>query len=138
MDLVFPRLLFFEPMLKRATRPGGAPVTAKVDTEHHLFCVACRDPITDRDQRIDVRGAHAHTFTNPHGLTFHIGCFRAADGCRAEDPDSVEHTWFPGYAWQIAVCARCTIHLGWRFAATQNVFYGLILDRLTATGNAAS
>lgn len=26
-----------------------------------------------------------------------------------------EDSWFPGYAWTIASCARCLNHLGWRF-----------------------
>ena len=26
-----------------------------------------------------------------------------------------EHSWFPGYSWQIIVCADCGHHIGWRF-----------------------
>lgn len=44
-------------------------------------------------------------------------------------PDTA-HSWFPGYAWTIAYCARCRAHLGWRFTAVSpglspRTFYGL-------------
>ena len=25
------------------------------------------------------------------------------------------HSWFPGFAWTVANCARCHAHVGWRF-----------------------
>lgn len=28
---------------------------------------------------------------------------------------TAQDSWFPGYAWSIASCARCLNHLGWRF-----------------------
>jgi hypothetical protein len=40
------------------------------------------------------------------------------------------YPWFPGYAWQIAVCRGCRAHLGWLFRAEGDVFFGLILNRL--------
>ncbi|XP_022788152.1 protein cereblon homolog isoform X4 [Stylophora pistillata] len=26
-----------------------------------------------------------------------------------------EHSWFPGYAWRVAVCPQCGAHMGWSF-----------------------
>lgn len=26
-----------------------------------------------------------------------------------------EHSWFPGYAWRLAVCPQCGAHMGWTF-----------------------
>lgn len=26
-----------------------------------------------------------------------------------------EHSWFPGYAWRLAVCPQCGAHVGWSF-----------------------
>lgn len=46
------------------------------------------------------------------------------------DVPSTEFSWFPGYAWQIALCKRCQIHIGWRFTSTNpnmvpRIFYAL-------------
>ena len=77
-----------------------------------------------------VAGAHAHTFTNPHGLRFHIGCFATATGCIAAGEPTTYFSWFPGYAWQVENCGSCGEHLGWRFRSPEDEFHGFILDRL--------
>ena len=28
---------------------------------------------------------------------------------------STQHSWFPGYAWQIITCKQCNNHIGWKF-----------------------
>lgn len=77
-----------------------------------------------------IGGAHAHTFTNPHGLRFHIGCFSSATGCVVSSDPTTDWTWFPGYAWQVENCSSCGEFLGWRFRAPADEFHGFILDRL--------
>lgn len=79
-----------------------------------------------------VAGSHAHRFANPSGCVYEIGCFRDAAGCRAVGGPVAEHTWFAGYCWQIALCAQCGGHVGWRYQGGAAVFHGLILERLTA------
>lgn len=49
---------------------------------------------------------------------------------RLVERPSTEFSWFPGYAWQIAVCNSCSTHIGWKFLAlTKNLkpkaFFGL-------------
>ncbi|XP_058064285.1 protein cereblon [Anopheles bellator] len=49
---------------------------------------------------------------------------------------STEFSWFPGYSWQITVCANCRQHLGWKFVATKKnflpkSFYGLSGTNIT-------
>jgi hypothetical protein len=90
--------------------------------------------ITHPDERIRVQGAHEHTFANPHGLVFRIGCFRSAAGCGYTGLPTMEFTWFRGFTWRIALCANCLINVGWLFASTGGGrFHGLILDRLIFT-----
>jgi hypothetical protein len=100
---------------------------------HRLCCIQCGKPITTEDQRIDIQSSHKHRFTNPHGLVFQIGCFANAPGCAQIGTVTNEWSWFSGYAWQVALCRNCGIHLGWRYrSASGDGFYGLILDRLVA------
>lgn len=99
--------------------------------EIYILCRACRHPIARPADRIRVQGRHRHTFANPHGIVFEIGCFQRAPGCGAIGPDSDEFTWFPGHRWRVCICAACLTHLGWFFAAPGgHTFHGLIIDRL--------
>jgi hypothetical protein len=95
------------------------------------LCKACRAKITTSALRIAVNGKHAHICANPHGLVFEVGCFSRASGCLTVGSPTEEFTWFPGYAWCIALCLQCTAHLGWHYrSATAGEFYGLILTNL--------
>ena len=76
---------------KAAETEGGREV---------LACAGCRRPITSGAARIQVGGSHAHSFVNPHGLEFRIGCFGLASGLlQIGDPETF-WSWFPGYAWR--------------------------------------
>jgi hypothetical protein len=103
-----------------------------VKEERSLVCKACGLGITTDRERISVSGQHVHTCRNPAGYVYSFGCFRNAPGCRISGEASLEHTWFAGYRWEIAVCAACGAHLGWRFS-NHDGFYGLIVDRLMET-----
>jgi hypothetical protein len=96
-----------------------------------LRCKRCGHSITEAEQRILVEGAHVHRRRNPAGIQFEFGCFRLAAGCRSEGEATVQHTWFAGYAWAVALCAQCGEHLGWHYDGGVS-FYGLILERLVA------
>lgn len=100
------------------------------DVRRQLLCAACRLPVTDDGQRIQMADCHEHVCTNPHGVAFRVGCFRDAPGCAGVGPHDSAFSWFPGYTWQIAVCRRCHGHLGWVFRSGAERFHGLILDRL--------
>ncbi len=94
-----------------------------------LACATCRHEATSHDARIEVSGGHEHTFANPHGFLFRIGCFSRAT-CVAAGPAIAEWSWFPPHTWQVAHCRTCGAHLGWLFRAEGSLFHGLILDRL--------
>ena len=130
IEILHPPVLFFdlEDGRKRETRVIKA--REKTAADYRIFCANCRNPVTHRDERIAASDSHTHTCCNPHGLVFVIGCFRSAPGCKHESTGTAEHSWFSGYQWSIACCAQCDRHLGWRFSAPADHFYGLILDRL--------
>lgn len=130
-----PTLLCFDPVTeKKGTEKAKAKPDARPKKEKRLFCATCRHPVTHQDERIIVQGGHEHRFTNPHGIAYYIGCFREAAGCAAAGEATTEFTWFKGYAWRIASCANCHVHLGWRFQSDGDCFHGLIVNRLISTG----
>lgn len=113
----------------------GRPVTdeeTKEDTEpvEAIFCKTCGLPVTDKKQKISVQGSHRHTFFNPAGIVFELGCFRQAPGCLIAGEPTSEFTWFAGYVWSFSLCRRCKSHLGWFFEKGDTAFYGLILANL--------
>jgi hypothetical protein len=124
-------------------QPGDGPgrgrqldaETAEQDTElpeeeAYIVCRQCRHAITRNEERFSIQGGHRHTFANPHGLVFEIGCFRRAVGCGYAGPASDEFTWFAGYRWRVCFCSGCLTHLGWLFTSSADAFHGLILERL--------
>lgn len=140
MDLQFDNLIPFSPESlltrpKRETEYGGRPLVDTKQSEHAeemplILCRNCRYPITLPSERIDVASAHRHTFANPNGYLFEIGCFRNAEGCGGTGIRTAEFTWFRNYTWQIGICRSCRNHIGWLFQAIDDRFYGLILERL--------
>jgi hypothetical protein len=122
--------------LREKRAPPSSETARSTQTTHAhgrgriLACIRCGSAITTAAARIAIAGAHEHTFANPHGFLFRIGCFSSAQGCATEGPRTAEWSWFPPYSWQIEVCATCREHLGWLYRAQESRFHGFILDRL--------
>ncbi|MBF0588219.1 MAG: hypothetical protein HQL53_03745 [Magnetococcales bacterium] len=121
--------------------PGGSPQnTPQGDHQtedepiHPMRCTACGHGITFEHHRMAVDGKHDHTFFNPHGAVFHLGCFDQAHGCQVIGTPSNDFTWFAGYAWSLALCGGCQAHLGWQFdgvkTGNEGRFYALILGKI--------
>ena len=101
------------------------------EEEEYILCRQCHQAITKPAERIAMQGSHRHTFANPHGIVFEIGCFRRVKGCGYAGAASDEFSWFAGYSWRVCVCTMCLTHLGWMFSTKGgDSFHGLILDRL--------
>jgi len=116
--------------------PGGNPVVRQKREEEEkadeaLFCKSCGGHVTRKEQAIGVNGSHTHTFFNPDGIVFELGCFRDAPGALPVGDVTPEFTWFAGYVWCFTLCRRCGIHLGWHYESRESGFFGLILARLT-------
>ena len=104
----------------------------KTEDERALRCSQCGHAITSDKERLTVQGGHRHTFVNPGGYVYIIGCFRGAPGCVGFGEASSKHTWFPGRMWRLALCGSCWSHIGWSFESPEESFFGLIVDRLSA------
>ncbi len=130
MTSYYPAILFRERSLDK--EPSKKRRTKELEQENYLRCCACRHKITKISQKAVVQGGFEHNFLNPVGKVFRIGCFHDAGGCFNSGTPSSEWSWFQRYSWQISICRRCKIHLGWYFNGVGNpdFFYGLILDAL--------
>jgi len=102
----------------------------RVEKKDAILCENCFQVITSPKEMIEMNGAHQHTFANPHGIVFSIGCYRTAMGCSCTGPASDEFSWFKSFRWRIGICEKCLAHLGWQFLSKNDSFFGLILDRL--------
>ncbi|HET9931771.1 MAG TPA: cereblon family protein [Polyangiaceae bacterium] len=125
------------------SRPSASespnPLTdASSERASSLVCAHCGAFVTSREQRIEIDGEHAHTFVNPAGMIFRIGCFAVAPGVASVGEGSGDFTWFRGFVWQVALCRGCGEHLGWLFSSNAMRFFGLILDRLAESRAAPS
>jgi hypothetical protein len=117
-----------EPARRTATRASDEPSRA-------LCCIGCGRVITHESSMIEVAGRHAHTCVNPAGITYRIGCFREAPGAVGVGSWSSFFSWFAEHVWQVACCAKCSMHLGWGFEpertpSPERQFHGLIRNRL--------
>jgi len=94
--------------------------------EKTVRCKNCEHEITKPSLAIEP---HEHTFRNPFGISFHIACYSDAPGAMDLGTPTTEATWFPNYAWSMALCGQCKSHLGWWFHGADR-FAGLIVPRL--------
>lgn len=102
-----------------------------VDKKWHILCAECSQAITGDSERIEINGAHEHTFVNPSGIIFQIGCFARVSGTNISGEVTEQWSWFKGYGWRIVCCGRCSTHLGWVYMSGGEIrFFGLILSRL--------
>ena len=100
--------------------------TTDAETQESVRCKSCNYEITTPDRAVQP---HEHTFRNPAGYSFHVLCYSDAPGAAEVGSPTTEHTWFPGYAWTMALCGSCQTHLGWWFSGSKR-FAGLIAQRL--------
>jgi hypothetical protein len=101
--------------------------------KHPILCRRCGQEITQAEYAVTINGRHEHTFTNPAGVTYQIGCFSAAGGCVVFGPPVFEYTWFPGFAWAVGLCSNCYLHMGWLYQSPETNFFGLITTNLVKT-----
>lgn len=94
-------------------------------------CIKCENRITTELEKISVQGSFLHTFLNPAGKIYDIGCFKKAVGYLEIGTASTEWSWFENCQWKIVICNSCTEHLGWiYYESDKNGFFGLILEKL--------
>jgi hypothetical protein len=111
-----------------STESSTAP---KTEPQRPICCKSCGQVVAKRADRGTCISGDEHTFRNPAGYSFHVVVFSQAQGCKQVGPAVSRDSWFPGYAWQIALCDECETHLGWFFRGQEGSFHGLIATRLS-------
>ena len=97
--------------------------------ESDWLCAWCLNRVAADSDRFQYEGKDHFTFSNPDGVVFRIMTFGKTLGCRQAGVPTLEHTWFPQYAWSFCQCDQCGQHLGW-FYTGDHQFVGLITERL--------
>lgn len=111
--------------------PGILAGDAARAADDAIVCGGCEHPVTSRDLAVEIAGQHRHTRINPANVIYRVRCFSRAEGCLGHGEVTERFSWFAGYAWQIALCERCAMHLGWLFTSAEGpAFAGLIADRI--------
>lgn len=81
-------------------------------------------------------------FENPAGFRYKVVVLKRAN-CAPIDSWTSSSTWFPGFAWKLCLCPKCSYHIGWMFeefeTATEKQqfpsargFYALIVSKIVS------
>uniref|UniRef100_A0A6M2DIZ9 Protein cereblon n=1 Tax=Xenopsylla cheopis TaxID=163159 RepID=A0A6M2DIZ9_XENCH len=104
-----------------------------------LCCKVCRTEIAKTSDLFAMSndGIQSH-YCNPEGWIHETFTVRRANEIRLQGQKSTRTSWFPGYAWTIAMCKICNHHVGWLFTATElnlrpSEFWGLCRTSITQT-----
>jgi len=83
-----------------------------------FVCSRCGSPVASEDEEISIQGRRLRAvYTNPEGIECEIITFRGGRSLVGPKVFTSEHTWFEGWEWSPAACARCGQHLGWLYRA---------------------
>lgn len=92
--------------------------------ETRLRCKHCGANISRIRHVFSVSGSEgiSGTYVNEHGVVHHTVTLREVDrhSVVCIGPPETKDSWFPGYSWQIAYCAICSDHIGWKFRSVTN------------------
>ncbi len=103
--------------------------TSQGDPANDWLCAWCLNRVASEKNRYRHEGKSEFSFRNPDGVRFDILTFTRTIGCLEAGVPTLEHTWFPGYAWSYCLCGRCHMHLGWHYIGSSS-FSALIRDRI--------
>jgi len=108
-----------------------------------LYCSGCDTKICGTNCLIHIPGCDKGEITghyiNPHGTSHRIiTIIMPDDVSESVDVEGIDgrpteqHSWFPGYGWEITFCSACRELLGWKFTgirgAVPRTFFALRRD----------
>ncbi len=93
----------------------------KHTAHNNLCCAQCQAVLASKRALFSVPGAEGTVgaYCNPHGIVHQTCTFTdlldAVEAVTLEGEPVKQDSWFDSYAWTIAYCRGCDVHLGWRF-----------------------
>ena len=113
------RELFFDLLGTTARLKFLRKLLMDEQTVRPIRCGACSTALASSDATFPISKLH---YVNPAGVNHSLLTVRAVHGNSMlfVGAPSTEHSYFNGYAWQIAYCQLCRSHLGWRFTAQED------------------
>jgi len=136
-DDVRARLLRINSVVRRLRCEISIMQTFKVMT-----CAECEERVASADDVFAMSAEGPQSiYVNPNGHLHETLTLHRATGLRCITRPSTEFSWFPGYAWEIAQCAHCSSHMGWRFTAARRglrpaAFWGICRRSLAVRSDA--
>lgn len=108
-------------------------INKSLDHMCYFICKRCSNEIGSYNDIFAMSKQGVQTsYCNPSGFVHEtLTIYKTRENSTfTTDRPSTEFSWFPGYSWQITLCANCRNHLGWKFVATKKnylpkSFYGL-------------
>lgn len=86
----------------------------------HFACSTCQGVLCQKSDVFSMsRSGPQSSFVNPSGFIHDTITVRKAAGLVKTSNWSSQFTWFPGYQWRMAHCARCHRHIGWCYKSTE-------------------
>uniref|UniRef100_A0A2C9KJ22 Protein cereblon n=1 Tax=Biomphalaria glabrata TaxID=6526 RepID=A0A2C9KJ22_BIOGL len=129
------RLLKFDSVVQRLR--FGLSVIRK--SGKLLCCESCQEEIASKESVFSMsREGPLGAYVNPGGYVHEMFTVSKVQNLYNVGGSSIEHSWFPGYAWTIVQCRGCHSHMGWMFtAAKRNLspkkFWGLCRSSIKTT-----
>lgn len=108
-------------------------INKSLDHMCYFICKRCSNEVGSYNDIFAMSKQGVQTsYCNPSGFVHEtLTIYKTRENSTfTTDRPSTEFSWFPGYSWQITLCANCRNHLGWKFVATKKnylpkSFYGL-------------
>jgi cereblon len=93
----------------------------KADEGTSLCCVSCGQELFRASRLFSLPSAAGRVgaYVNPFGWVHQtVTLSEALPGSMAVlGEPTTDDTWFPPYAWSVALCGACGEHIGWRYVA---------------------
>jgi cereblon len=84
-----------------------------------IVCTSCGVSLCSKVDIFSIsKQGYMSPFLNPGGVIHEtLTVYKIKNCSMVRMPPCAQHSWFPGYGWQICNCANCGNHIGWKFTS---------------------